>query len=240
MTKTRRLAVLVGATLVLALSGCVRFQADLRLNPDDTVDGSLIVAVVVGDGEEGREQAEDSAEQIEDELLAGLRGAPGVTRTVYDQDGYLGSRFAFDDTPLDAFESGSEEGSLSLGRDGDEYVFSGSLDFTPGDEDQVGEDDDTSNITVAVTFPGAVTSSNGEESGNTVRWSTTPEARLDMEARGSAISSGPPAWVWFAVGGGAVVLVALVVILVIVRMRRPSAPPPGSIAATAPSAPGVE
>jgi hypothetical protein len=221
-TTTRRIALVAGVALLLALTGCVRFQADLRIGPDDTVDGELVVAAVVGDGEDGRDQAEDAAARIEAELLAGLRGAAGVTRTVYDEDGYLGSRFRFEDTPIDAFHGGSSEGSLTLERVGDEYVVAGTLDFTPDDEETVGEDDDTSNVTVAVTFPGPVVSSNGEVSGHTVRWSTTPEARLDLEARGSAIPTGPPLWAWLVAGGALLVIVAAAAVVVVrVRKQRP-------------------
>lgn len=76
MTKRRSAFIAAAALLVLALSGCVRFQADLTVTPDDTVNGSLIIAVVVGDESDSRDTAEDAAERIEEELLAGVRGAP--------------------------------------------------------------------------------------------------------------------------------------------------------------------
>lgn len=147
------LTVLTTALLLIVLTACVRFQAELRVNPDDTVDGSVIVAVIVGDDADAKAKAAASADRIEAELLPGLRGAPGVTREVYDQDGYLGSRFNFSGTPIEAFAGSSSEGSLSLVRTGDEFQFSGALDFSPGSEQEAPEDADTSGITVAVSFP---------------------------------------------------------------------------------------
>jgi len=220
MTKKRSALIALTALVVLALSGCVRFQADLSVTPNDTVNGSIVVAVVVGEEADSRETAELQASEIESALLGEVSGAPGVERTVYDQDGYLGSRFTFRDTPLSAFAGGGSEGSLTLTREGDEFVFSGQLDFTPDDtETEITPDDDTSNITVAISFPGEVIDTNGDVSGNTVRWESTYEARVDMEARASAISNGPPAWV-LPVIGGAAALLALVAIIVVTARRR--------------------
>ncbi|CAN5346438.1 hypothetical protein BH10ACT7_BH10ACT7_28260 [soil metagenome] len=207
------------ALLVLVLAGCVRFQANLDISPDDTVSGDIVVAVIVGDEADSREQAQAAADDIESQLLAGLSGAQGVTREPYDQDGYLGYRFALSGTPLSAFSSGGTQGALTIERSGDEFVFSGVLDFTPNDAeaDTVEEDADTSGITVEVTFPGEVLETNGEVSGTTVRWETTYQAKLEMTATGSAIPSGPPAWVLPVVVGVAVVFLALIVVIVVRR-----------------------
>lgn len=207
------LAVLV----VVALSGCVRFQAELTVSPNDTVNGTIVAAALVGDEADSREQAESIATQIEEQLLPGLRGAPGVTATVYDEDDHLGTRFSFTDTPLYAFSSES----FSLTRDGEEFVFSGALDFTPEQDDVAPESDaDTSNITVSITFPGAVEESNGKVSGNTVSWSTTYEQSIVMDARGSAVSSGPPVWLIVVGGVGAVLALAVVIAVAIKRWPR--------------------
>lgn len=218
MTRRRSLFITVAALVVLALSGCVRFQADLTVTPDDTVNGTIVVAVVVGDDDASRANAEESAERIEAELLSGVRGAPGVERTVYDEDGYLGSRFTFRDTPIAALEGGGADGSLTLEREGDQFVFRGVLDFTPDDgQVEPGADEDTSNITIAISFPGEVTETNGEISGTTVRWESSFEATLDMHARANANPAGPPGWVWPV--GGALLLIVLVVLLLVFRRR---------------------
>jgi hypothetical protein len=204
----------------LLLTGCVRFQADLTFNPDDTVDGSIVVAMVLGDGDDAKENAAASVEQIESELLGSLRGAIGVRASEYDEDGYFGTRFDLDDTPLSAFAGGGEEGKLALSRDGDEYVFSGLLNFTPDDgEDAVDPDDDTTNITISVTFPGTVTEHNGDLDGSTVSWTASPESRIEMDARGSVTPNGPPLWVTLVVSLAGLAIVVAVLAMVLRRRR---------------------
>jgi hypothetical protein len=219
MTGSRKIMALLGAMLVLLLAGCVRFQADLSVAEDDTLDGDIVVAVV-SDHEPGSDDnARENAGKIEAQLLPALRGATGVTAEVYEQDDYLGTRFTLSDTPIEAL-AGGENGALSLTRSGDRFEFSGTLDFTPGDEpaEDTGDPAD-SGIEVSISFPGDVLDHNGELSGNTVTWTTTLEGSVDMHATASAIPSGPPAWV-FAVAGGAVLVVVVVIVLLVVRGRR--------------------
>jgi hypothetical protein len=215
--------ILAVGVLVLALAGCVRFQADLTLNPENSVDGAIVVAVLVSeDTDEAREQALAAAAQIETELLGSLRDASGVSTSDYSQDDYLGSRIVFDDVSLDAF-SGQSEDSLKIVRDGDEYVFTGALDF--GDESTPSEDsDDDDNLTVAVTFPGTVTEHNGNLAGTTVSWSTAIDQRLEMSARGAAIPAGPPLLLIVAIALVVLLVIAAVVaVLLLVRARSKKA-----------------
>jgi hypothetical protein len=216
--------ILAVGVLVLALAGCVRFQADLTLNPEDSVDGSIVVAVLVSeDTDEAREQAITAASQIEADLLGSLRDASGVTTTEYDQDDYLGSLIVFDDVALVAF-SGQSEDSLRIVRDGEEYVFTGALDFSgeavPAEE----SDGDDDNLTVVVTFPGAVTEHNGELSGSTVSWATALDQRLEMSARGSATPAGPPILLIAGIALAVLLVVgAVVAVLLFVRSRSKKA-----------------
>jgi hypothetical protein len=227
--------ILALGAVVLALAGCVRFQAELTLNPEDTVDGSIVVAVLVSeDTDEAREQALTAASQIEADLLGSLRDASGVTTSEYEQDEYLGSRIVFDDVALTAF-SGQSEDSLRIVRDDDSYVFTGALDFSgesvPSDETSETDDD---NLTVSVTFPGEVTEHNGELSGTTVSWATAIDQRLEMSARGSATPAGPPILLIVAIALIALVVIAAVVgVLLFVRSRAKKK------AAAVPVAPGA-
>lgn len=209
--------ILAVGVLVLALAGCVRFQADLTLNPENTIDGSIVVAVLVSeDTDEAREQSLSAADQIEADLLGSLRDASGVTTSAYEEDDYIGSRIVFDDVALDAF-SGQSEDSLKIVRDGDEYVFTGTLDFSgesiPSEEPVEGDDD---NLTVSVTFPGEVSEHNGELAGTTVSWSTAVDQRLEMSARGSATPAGPPI---LLIVGIALVVLLVIAVLLFVRSR---------------------
>lgn len=240
MTRRRILPRLLAVgVLVLALAGCVRFQADLTLNPENTVDGSIVVAVLVqDDSDESRDAALTAAQQIEDELLGSLRDASGVTTHEYDQDDYLGSLIEFDDVALDAF-SGQSEDSLKFVRDGGDYVFTGALDFSGESAPSGDEAEDDDNLTVSVTFPGAVSEHNGELTGTTVSWSTSLDQRLDMSARGSATPPGPP--ILLIVGivvAVLVVLAAIVALLLFLRSRKAKAAvaaPPADAGVVAPA-----
>jgi hypothetical protein len=229
MTRSRKIMALLGMLLVLALAGCVRFQADLNVSDHDTLDGDIVVAVITNDEPDSADNAREAAANIENQLLPDLRGADGVTATPYEQDDYVGTRFSLSGTPIDALGGGSD-GALTLTREGDEYVFSGRLDFTPGEEPTAGEEVDgdagDSDLTVAISFPGDVIEHNGEISGNKVTWATTLEGSVDMEARASAIPNGPPAWLWI-VAGGAVLLIVLALIGMIMRLRRRAGTPAG-------------
>jgi hypothetical protein len=235
MTRSRTLLAALGMLLMLALSGCVRFQADLRVDDRNLIDGDIVVAVITTDEPDSADNARDSVAEIEGQLLAGLSGAEGVSEEPYEQDDYVGTRFTLNDTPIEALDGGDADGALRLTRDGDEFAFSGTLDFTPDDEpldgDDVQGDPADSNISVAISFPGEVLEHNGELNGNQVTWTTTLEGSVDMEARASAIPNGPPVWVWI-VAAGAALLIAIAIIIAVVRMRRrPSiAAPPSTTA----------
>jgi len=241
--------ILAAGILVLALAGCVRFQADLTLTPENTVDGRIIVAVLMTeDTAEARASALTAAAQVEAGLLGTLRSAAGVTVRDYEEDDYLGASIEFAGVPLDAF-SGEEPESLAFSRDGDGYLFSGVLDF--GDEAEASEEDAADepdgNLRVSVTFPGAVTSHNGDLAGTTVTWTTTLEQRVEMSARGLATPSGPPVlFLALIIGGGILLAAAVVVVLVLVRRSRaatltppstPTQPSPPAPSAAAPEVP---
>ena len=225
MSGSRKILAALGMLLVLVLAGCVRFQADLNVSDHDTLDGSIVVAVITNDEPGSADTARDNVANIAAQLLPGLRGADGVAAEPYEQDDYVGTRFSLDNTPITALDGGDADGALNLTRTGDTYEFSGRLDFTPDDEpldgDDVQGDPDDSNITVAISFPGEVIEHNGEISGNKVTWTTTLEGSVDMEARASAIPSGPPAWVWL-VAVAAVLLIAAAVVITLHRRRSPA------------------
>src|SRR5690606_24636967 len=104
------------ATLGLVLAGCGRFHVTLEVGPDNTVRGDIIVAMIVGEDENARENAQSAADELEQSLLPGLRDADGVTVAPYDEDGYLGSRLSLLGTPISAFDASDV---FTLERDGD-------------------------------------------------------------------------------------------------------------------------
>lgn len=220
MRSKRVTGALLAIAAILLLSGCVRFQAHLTITPQNTVNGDIVVASIVGDGENAKAEANDRAMAIEQKLLPQLSGADGVTRNEYDSDGYVGSRFSLTNTPLQAINSDSDSGSLVVKREGDTFVFDGTVAFAPDSEKAPPKEADKTNIEIAITFPGAVTEHNGELNGTRVTWNTSYEGSLEMHAVASAEPTGPPSWVWVLVGSGIAAIIAAVVIVVVTSKRR--------------------
>ena len=227
MTRSRKILALVGAVLVLALAGCVRFQADLSVDENDLLDGDIIVAVITDPDDPASEgDAMDAVADIEGQLLPELRGSDGVTAESYTDDDCVGTKFSLRDTPIEALNGADADGALTLTRLDDEFEFTGTLDFTPDDEqlpEDAPSDPGDGGIEVSITFPGEVLEHNGELTGTTVTWSISLEDSVTMQARASAIPTGAPLWLWGAAAVAAL-LIALAVIIVVGRRRKRVAP----------------
>jgi hypothetical protein len=226
MTRSRKILAALGMLLVLALAGCVRFQADLTVSPDDTLDGDIVVAVITDDSAGSADKAQDAAADIEAQLLPALRGSDGVTAEPYEQDDYVGTRFTLADAPLESLNGGESSDALTLTRTGDEFEFSGHVDFTPDQETQAEVDGDAgdADISVSMSFPGEVTDHNGQLEGTRVTWTTSLEGSLDMRATASAVPAPPsPALIALIVGAVVAGIALIVVVIVLILRRRASA-----------------
>lgn len=199
-----RLALLAAAA-TLMLTGCLRFSADLTLDPDNTVSGEYVVAVKKGTGEKyGMSDTEMAQEIWGDYPKAGALS--GASIGDYDDDGYVGVRVSFADQPLEVFAPRDDEWGVE--RVGDEFVVSGPSNAVP--QDAAGDVPDgeltaalaDARFTVSVTFPGDVLESNGTADRRTVTWQLR-DAPPELSARGSAIAppdrASPLAWIAVAV-----------------------------------------
>lgn len=195
-----RFATLAG--LALLLTGCLKLDIDLRVQPDDTVDGAVVFAV-------DKDLLDLTGGSIED-LTQGEQPFPsdfeGVKIEPYEEGDWVGQRYRFDGAPLTAFADTADPDSLKIVRAGDTFRVSGALDLS-APAGATGPDPSaffsSAEIRVAVTFPGEVISANGEIDGNTVTWEPRFGERLEMEATGSAIPSG---------GGPGALTIALLVV----------------------------
>ncbi|MEJ7702902.1 MAG: hypothetical protein WKF47_04235 [Geodermatophilaceae bacterium] len=203
------------------LSGCLKYDLMLLVNEDDTMDGTLIVAV--------------AREFAVGEDIFGQSGDPtpsqgSVTKEAYEDADYIGSRYIFSGVPISEIDAFSSDNStrFSLTHEGDEYVLDASLNFSLGGTESLPTDGSFSAL-VAITFPGAVIESNGTVDGNTVTWTQLrPGAENPLTARASAIANGQAGspldsgiawWIW-AVGAAGALAVAGIIAAVVLRRRR--------------------
>lgn len=222
------------ATAALLLAGCGRFHVNLEVNPDNTLSGEIIVAMLVGDDENAEQKALSAADNVEASLLPGLRDAEGVTHSRYDEDGYLGSHLVLAATPLEALEASD---AFTLERDGDVFQFTGVIELAPDDDDATNDDaeedvvpdDGERDVVVSLRFPGEVTSHNGDVSGTTVTWGSDWSGALDMRATAMAQSDGPPVWAWAIGGLVALLLIGAIVAAVVVGRSRTGVQQTGTV-----------
>lgn len=164
-TRTRRLLSIALLLLLVApwTVGCVRIRASLTVSPDDTVSGQIIAAA------KPRNDA-DLGPQLDPDLPFSRK----VAVSKYKRDGYVGSQAVFSNLTfgelpqLAGLNPDAAGMSLTLRRAGDLVILEGRVDLTS-------LDDDDADITLTVTFPGEVTSTDGGRiAGDTVQWSLDP------------------------------------------------------------------
>jgi hypothetical protein len=230
MNRKGVLHVLGVAALATALAGCLKVDMSLEINEDESVDGHVIMAVSDGLAQLTGQDPEALAQEFEDDVM---EDAPeGVTQEPYEDDDFQGTRVVLDGVALEEFDFSDDE-TLSIVHEGDEYQVDGVLDMTGAEEfgDLSGEEQelidgfaDTMDVRVAITFPGDVIEHNGELEGRTVTWTPEFGETLDIQARAedsapedSAGSSFP----WWIVG--VIGALAAVAALVLLALRRRSA-----------------
>jgi hypothetical protein len=207
---------------LLALTGCMKVDMDMTLSEDDTVSGTIVMAVSNSLAETMGMEPGELWDQAGGELS---QSAPeGATQEPYADDEYTGTEYTFTDAPIsDISGEGGED--LSIAREGDEYVVTGAMNLSEG-ADQVEslpqEVQDAFDVQLSITFPGTVSEASGEIEGNTVTWTPQVGENTEISARGSAVAGSSFPWwvVGLAVG---LVVIALVVWFVVRNNRRPAA-----------------
>jgi hypothetical protein len=203
------------AALAVLLSGCLKATQELTLNPDDTVDGTVVFAV----NKAFLEMAGITADDFLQEVTQGDGPVPqGVEYDTapYEDDDFVGSEFTFEGAPLAAFNDPGS-GDLAIAREGDVFVVSGTLDATSEELDPTGTPGaqqilDSFDVRISVTFPGEVESATGEIDGKTVTWTPALGETTEISARGSAVASGG------GVGALPLILIGIVVVLVVIAL----------------------
>ena len=236
----------VGIVLVLlvALTGCVKFNADFQVSAEETLSGSMQILV---DPVALEDMGSPDPSGDLDDSIADAQSDPempaGVTvDRVEDQDGYIGMGLTFDEVPATEFQSSG--GSLGdVGVQGIEVTQAdGEITFTMSNPVVAGMDSGGAygssgmptsarsmfdEAIVSVGFPGKVVTADGAQiQGKTASWDLRDYDGDTLTAVGEASSF--PWGIVLLVGGILLVLLlvagAVVLILVLRRKNRKAAP----------------
>ena len=196
-TRHRRNRLLALALLLLVVAptliGCVRIRASITVSPDDRVSGQIVAAAK-------SRNADDKGPQ----LLNSLPFAQKVAVSEYSRDDYVGSQAVFSDltfAELPQLASMNRDAAgvdISLRRAGDLVILEGRADLTSlGDPE--------ADVSLSVSFPGEVTSTNGDQiSTEVVEWKLRPGVVSTMNAQARytdpSARSFTGAAIWLGVG----------------------------------------
>lgn len=193
-SRTRLLAIVMLSLVVLPTAvGCVRVRASLTVSPDDRVSGQIVAAAKA-------RNADDKGPQ----LLNNLPFSNKVAVSEYDRDDYVGSRAVFSDltfAELPQLANMNRDAAgvdISLRRAGDLVILEGRADLTS-------LSDPEADVSLSVSFPGEVTSTNGEQvATDIVEWKLRPGVVSTMNAQARytdpSARSFTGAAIWLALG----------------------------------------
>jgi hypothetical protein len=169
---TRLVALLLLILVVPMAAGCVRVRTSLMVSPDDRVSGQIVAAAKPRDGDDKGPQ-----------LLNSLPFSNKVSVSSYEADDYVGSRAVFSDltfAELPQLANMNRDAAgvdISLRRAGDLVILEGRADLTS-------LNDPDADVSLSVSFPGEVTSTNGEQvSSDIVEWKLKPGVVSTMNAQ---------------------------------------------------------
>lgn len=155
-----------------SMVGCVRVRTSLTVSADDRVSGQIIAAAKP-------RTPDDKGPQ----LLNNLTFANKVAVSDYNRDDYVGSQAVFSDltfAELPQLANMNRDAAgvdISLRRAGDLVVLEGRVDLTS-------LSDPSADVSLSVSFPGEVTSTDGDQvSDDVVEWKMHPGVVTTMNAQ---------------------------------------------------------
>ncbi|MFI6679001.1 LppM family (lipo)protein [Kribbella sp. NPDC050470] len=117
MNRVRAAFVLVAC--LVALTGCVKLDADLKVGSNETVSGNMQIGV----DKQLLESSGQSLDKVRGQIENGIKETTtdGVTCKAFEDDRYVGSNCTFESVPFDKMGSSSGEG-VSFRKDGDKVI----------------------------------------------------------------------------------------------------------------------
>ncbi len=214
--RARLKALLLLLLLAPLVVGCVRVRVSLTVSPDDRVSGQIVAAAKPRDDQDKGPQ-----------LLNNLPFATKVAVSDYDKDDYVGSRAVFSDLtfaelPQLANMNRDAAGvNLALRRAGDLVILDGRVDLTT-------LNDPDADVSLTVSFPGEVTSTNGEQvSPEVVEWKLRPGVVNTMSAQARYTDPSARSFATAAIWLGVAAFVVAAIIAALAWSNRDRSPRPG-------------
>jgi hypothetical protein len=166
--------VLLVLLIVIPLAtGCVRIRASITISPDDRISGEITAASKPRNNDDKGPQFDSG----------GLPFADKVAISDYSKDGYVGSQATFSDltfAELPQLANMNHDAAgvdISVRRAGDSVILEGRADLTA-------LTDPNADVSLSVSFPGAVTSTNGDQvDSQVVEWKLKPGVVTTMTAQ---------------------------------------------------------
>lgn len=222
----RIFAALAAAVLVtLATTGCMKINMNLNVAADDTVSGSAVVGFSKEVYDALKSSGGDTSKLNSEGMFA---EKPGVSVKAFDDGKFVGTEYAFKSVPLKNFAASSDSTNLAVTRKGDNLIVSGSLDTSGGDSSVSDAKTNPftksffkdSEMTVVVTLPGEIKSTNGVKKGNTITWTGQIGDKISFEAVAYSPKGLDPVVVSVIIGGVAL-LAAIALLYFFLRKRKP-------------------
>jgi hypothetical protein len=196
---------------------------DLEVSNQDTISGTAVVAL--------SKELQALAQGGGDEPTDAFADLDGVEVTTFDDGTFVGQQYEFSGLPIEDWALDDDSSALTIQRDGDNLIVSGSLSFEDEEADpEAGEDlgfgqafFDSADLRVSIRFPGEILETNGDvnEETNTITWKPKYGGVNELNAVVYA-PKGIPQWVWWVVA--AVLAISLIVAgLLFARSRGRSA-----------------
>jgi hypothetical protein len=201
---------LLGAVLLMSLTGCVRIHAALAVSSDDQISGDLVIAALpVSKDDDGPNLT------VPPELAEKVHIEP------YTADGYVGQKVTITGLRFTELQllvdsiSTLQQYRLSFRRSGDLVSLAGSIDLTRVPKDRA-------DVQVKIAFPGRIIRTNGDNTDGTISWSPKPTAVTEFSATAQYSNVAGVSWTQWVVivGGGAIGVSVLVVLLALFTHRR--------------------
>lgn len=209
-------AALVVVACLVALTGCVKVDADLKVGSNETVSGNMQIGVDKQLLQSSGQSLDTIRKRIDDAIKETT--TEGVTCKPFDDDKYVGSACDFESVPFDKMGSSSGDG-VSFRKDGDKIIVS-VKDSSLGQVPSGGQPE----VNFKITMPGKILE---HDDGAQIDGRTATYDSLDKLGKVSLTSeagSSFPTWLLILI----VVLVLLVVAAVVffvLRSRRAKAQP---------------